>query len=102
MINIGIIGYGYWGPQVVRNFHSLNDARVVVVCDKRAESLKRAKQALSDVEVTTDICQVLTSPDVDAVDPPAGNVGDPVVVNMDHAAVVRTIREFFRDLLADE
>jgi predicted dehydrogenase len=67
MIGIGVVGYGYWGPQVVRNFHSVNDARVAVVCDQRAESLKRAKQTFPDVEVTTDISQVLMSPDVDVV-----------------------------------
>jgi predicted dehydrogenase len=67
MIGIGVIGYGYWGPQIVRNFHSPNNARVRVVCDKDTEVLKRAKQAYADVEVTTDFCRVLTSPHVDAV-----------------------------------
>jgi predicted dehydrogenase len=67
MIRIGVVGYGYWGPNIVRNFNSVNDARVAVVCDKRAESLKRAKQAFPDVEVTSDMCQVVMSPDVDAV-----------------------------------
>ena len=55
MIGIGVIGYGYWGPQIVRNFHSSNGARVLVVCDKETEVLKRAKQAYADVEVTTDL-----------------------------------------------
>jgi len=67
MIGIGVIGYGYWGPQIVRNFHSLNGARVPVVCDKETEVLKRAKQAYADLEVTTDLSRVLTSPHVDAV-----------------------------------
>ena len=67
MIKVGVVGYGYWGPNVVRNFHTATDARVAVVCDQRAESLKRAKQAFPGVEVTTDIGQVLTSPDIDAV-----------------------------------
>src|SRR5574342_41681 len=67
MIGIGVIGYGYWGPNVVRNFHTLNDARVAAVCDKRAESLKRAKQAFPDVEVTDDVSRLLMSPDIDAV-----------------------------------
>jgi len=67
MIGIGVIGYGYWGPNVVRNFHSLNDARVAVVCDKRPESMKRAKQAFPDVEVTDDVSRLLMSPDIDAV-----------------------------------
>jgi len=67
MIRIGVVGYGYWGPNIVRNFNSVNDARVAVVCDKRTESLKRAKQAFPDVEVTSDICRLVMSPDVDAV-----------------------------------
>ena len=29
MIGIGVIGYGYWGPNLVRNFNELSDARVV-------------------------------------------------------------------------
>ncbi len=67
MIGIGVVGYGYWGPQIVRNFHNVTDVRVAVVCDKRAESLERAKQAFPHVEVTTDACQVLMSSDIDAV-----------------------------------
>ena len=67
MIGIGVIGYGYWGPQIVRNFHSLNGVCVLAVCDKDTEVLKRAKQAYADVEVTTDLGDVLTSPHVDAV-----------------------------------
>jgi predicted dehydrogenase len=67
MIGIGVIGYGYWGPQIVRNFHSLSGTRVLVVCDKEVEVLKRARQAYADVEVTTDLCRVLTAPHVDAV-----------------------------------
>jgi predicted dehydrogenase len=67
MIEIGVIGYGYWGPQIVRNFHSLNGARVRVVCDKETTVLKRAKQAYPDVDVTTDVGGVLISPEVDAV-----------------------------------
>jgi predicted dehydrogenase len=67
MIGIGVIGYGYWGPQVVRNFYNLDEARVIVVCDKRVESLKRVKYAYPEVEVTTDLTQVLCNMDVDAV-----------------------------------
>jgi len=67
MIKIAVIGYGYWGPNVVRSFHNAKDAQVAVVCDKRAEVLKRAKQAFPGLEVTTDVRQVLTAADVDAV-----------------------------------
>ena len=67
MIRIGAIGYGYWGPNVVRNIHSTEGARLVSVCDKSTAALKRAKQAYPHVHVTTDPCEVLTSAEVDAV-----------------------------------
>ena len=67
MIRIGAIGYGYWGPNVVRNIHSVEGARLVSVCDKSTAALKRAKQAYPHVHVTTDPCEVLTSAEVDAV-----------------------------------
>ena len=67
MIRIGVIGYGYWGPQIVRNFHGLDGCEVAVVCDKSSESLRRAKQAYPHIRTTCDPCEVLVSPDVDAV-----------------------------------
>ncbi len=67
MIRIGVVGYGYWGPHIVRNFNGLNDARVTVVCDNHPESLNQIKHAYSDVEVTNDASRAILSPDVDAV-----------------------------------
>ena len=67
MIRIGVIGYGYWGPQIVRNFHSTDGAEVAAVCDRSTEALRRAKQAYPHIHATTDPCEVLTSPDIDAV-----------------------------------
>lgn len=43
MIKIGIIGYGYWGPNLNRNFHELPNSEVVVVSDLKDEQLKRVK-----------------------------------------------------------
>ena len=43
MIGVGIIGYGYWGPNLVRNFSEAIGTRVVAVCDTRAESLAPAE-----------------------------------------------------------
>jgi predicted dehydrogenase len=67
MIRMGVIGYGYWGPGIVRNFNSAADCEVNIVCDKSAESLKRAKRAYPHLEVTNDPCDILTSPQIDAV-----------------------------------
>ncbi len=33
MVRVGVIGYGYWGPNIVRNLHQLDDCEVTVVCD---------------------------------------------------------------------
>ena len=67
MIRMGVIGYGYWGPGIVRNFQSVNDCQVTVVCDTNLEALQRAKRAYPAIEVTTDPCAVVASPNVDAV-----------------------------------
>jgi predicted dehydrogenase len=67
MIRVGIIGYGYWGPQISRNFYGLNGCELSVICDKSAESLRRAKRAFPGVSVTCDAKEVLCSPHIDAV-----------------------------------
>src|SRR3984893_4927299 len=66
-IRVGAIGYGYWGSNVVRNLHALDNCRVTTICDQSPAALRRASKAFSDVELTTDLTQVLTSPDLDAI-----------------------------------
>jgi predicted dehydrogenase len=67
MLRIGVVGYGYWGPNIVRNFSAAKDARVSVVCDTSPASRERAQRAYPDVRVTCDVQEVLTAPDIDAV-----------------------------------
>jgi len=68
MINISVIGYGYWGPNLVRNFSGTDGVRLVSVCDKDPESLKRVAKAYNNgIATTTNITSVLTSPDIDAI-----------------------------------
>jgi len=67
MINIGVVGYGYWGPNIVRNFNSLNDARVICVCDKNKKVLNSFQKHYPAVHTTTDFNKLITSPDIDAV-----------------------------------
>src|ERR1700735_457856 len=67
VIRIGVIGYGYWGPNIVRNFHGQERSRVVAVCDKSPKSQKRVKQTYPDMLVTDDANELLTSPDIDAI-----------------------------------
>jgi len=67
MIRFGVVGYGYWGPNVVRNLRGLDSTRVVAICDKSEAAVRRAKQAYPDVRVTTDCNELLTAPDIDAI-----------------------------------
>jgi predicted dehydrogenase len=67
MIRIGVIGYGYWGPNIVRNFQSAEGSRVVAVCDKSEKALRRIQQANPDVRVTSNADELLTATDIDAI-----------------------------------
>ena len=67
MIRIGVLGYGYWGPNIVRNLRGVEGCRVAMVCDKRAAALTRLKQAYPDQAVTADPSELLESTQIDAV-----------------------------------
>jgi predicted dehydrogenase len=67
MVRVGVIGYGYWGPNIVRNLQSIDQARVVAICDTSPAALRRASQAYPAVPVTTEPAEVISSPDVDVV-----------------------------------
>lgn len=67
VIRVGVIGYGYWGPNIVRNFQGHEKTDVVAVCDKNPKSLSRVRRAHPEVPVTSDQMEVLTSTQVDVV-----------------------------------
>jgi predicted dehydrogenase len=67
MIRVGVIGYGYWGPNIVRNLNGLDYAQVAAICDRIPEAQKRARHACPGVEVTSDTNEILRSPHIDAV-----------------------------------
>jgi len=67
MIHVGVIGYGYWGPNVVRNLYNLDGCRVAGVCDRSAAALTRVRRAYPDLAVTENPLDLLTSPKVDAI-----------------------------------
>jgi len=66
-MRIGVIGYGYWGPNIVRNFHSLDNSEVVLVADRNPKCESRLKKTFPAIGFTTDENQILTSPDIDVV-----------------------------------
>ncbi len=54
MIRVGVIGYGYWGPVVARNFQSTDGCQLVAICDANPRSQERARKAFPGVLVTGD------------------------------------------------
>jgi predicted dehydrogenase len=66
-VNFGVIGYGYWGPNVVRNLDGLEGACVRVISDKVPAALAKAARAVPLAQATADANDVIRSPYVDAV-----------------------------------
>ncbi|MFP4163560.1 MAG: Gfo/Idh/MocA family protein [Chitinispirillaceae bacterium] len=67
MLRIGVIGYGYWGPNIVRNFNAVEGAKVVAVCDKNGEVLKKIGASNPDIKLCSDSRDILGAQDIDAV-----------------------------------
>jgi len=66
-LRIGVIGYGYWGPNLVRNFGEASGSRVVAVSDLRAERLSQVRDRYPAVRTAGDYRELLADPAVDAV-----------------------------------
>ncbi len=66
-ITVGIIGCGYWGPLLVRNFKGLADCQLKAICDLNTERLKHVRALYPDVEGMTQTQQLLNGTNVDAV-----------------------------------
>jgi predicted dehydrogenase len=67
MINVGVIGYGYWGPNLVRNFAEAPSSQVVAVSDLNAERLALVRSRYPAIETTTDYRDLLTDGNLDAI-----------------------------------
>lgn len=66
-IGVGVVGCGYWGPNLIRNFRMLPDCRLKVMCDVNETRLAHLKNLYPEVETETQFERVLARPDVDAV-----------------------------------
>ena len=67
MIGIGVIGYGYWGPNLVRNFSETPGAEVVAVSDLDPAKLAVVNRRYPAVTTTTRFQDLLANPKVDAI-----------------------------------
>jgi len=66
-MKMGIIGYGYWGPNIVRNFMQTQKVEVTCVCDLNNEALKQAKIHYPQLTYTNDYLEIINAPQIDAV-----------------------------------
>ena len=67
MINVGIIGYGYWGPNVARNFYACKGANLISICDLSKSRLNLAESTYPSIKVFSDPKDLISSKDIDAV-----------------------------------
>src|SRR5580704_34548 len=80
MIRIGVVGYGYWGPNLARNFTETEDCQVAGIADFRPERLALALRRHPAAVVTTNPEELLRSPNIDAI-----AIATPVAAHFDMA-----------------
>jgi predicted dehydrogenase len=67
MINVGIIGYGYWGPNLVRNFFNQKNCTIKAVADSRAYRLEILHHSYPSISAVLDADEIINDPEIDAV-----------------------------------
>jgi len=66
-VRVGVVGCGYWGPNLIRNFQRQADAQVVAVADQRPERLEPILRASPGLEGHADAAALIARADIDAV-----------------------------------
>jgi predicted dehydrogenase len=67
MVGIGLVGYGYWGPNLGRNFSAASESRFVAICDQNSSRLEGAGRQFPACLATTRYEDLLDHPDIDAI-----------------------------------
>jgi predicted dehydrogenase len=67
MVKVGVIGYGYWGPNLVRNFAEMDGWQLVSVCDERAQRLAQLQSRYPSVAALTGWRDLVADPHIDLV-----------------------------------
>ena len=81
MVRVGLIGYGYWGPNLLRNFAELPGSQVTAVCDLSPERLEMVRRRYPAVRTTTNSLDLIGDPSIDAI-----AVATPVSTHFDLAS----------------
>src|SRR5690349_7214872 len=82
-LRIGVVGLGYWGPNLARNFDAVPGCELAWLCDGREEELERVGAAHPAARRTTDMAEMLADESLDAV-----VLATPVPPHADHAVTV--------------
>ena len=67
MLNVAVVGVGYWGPNMIRNFYAHPETNVKLCCDLREERLKNIQSSFPAVAVTTEYKDILSDNSIDLV-----------------------------------
>ena len=66
-VTVGMVGLGYWGPNLLRNFTQLDGCILKTCCDLNEDSLRRAKMQYPDIQITDDFPSLLQDSEIQAV-----------------------------------
>ncbi|MBF0485008.1 MAG: Gfo/Idh/MocA family oxidoreductase [Candidatus Omnitrophica bacterium] len=66
-LRVGVVGMGYWGPNIVRNFNLLDNACVAAACDLDEASARKALKISKDILLETDYRKITDALDIDIV-----------------------------------
>jgi predicted dehydrogenase len=67
MLNIAVVGCGYWGPNLIRNFSALAECRMKIACDLDKDRLAHMKSLYPGLETTTEFDHVINDSETDAI-----------------------------------
>ena len=67
ILNAGVVGCGYWGPNIIRNLNSLPECSIKKVCDLSADRLSHMKRQYPDIEITDDFENIINDSEIDIV-----------------------------------
>ena len=66
-VRVGVVGLGYWGPNLARNFAALDECELRWCCDVSEEKRQRLQSAFPGTRFTADLGDLLADPELDAV-----------------------------------
>ena len=64
---IAVVGCGYWGPNLIRNFNSLSECKVKKICDTNPERLVHMKKVYPEIQTTSDFDEVINDTEINAI-----------------------------------